>query len=219
MFERYTENARRSIFFARFEASRCGANTIEPRHLLVGILKDASAEITRLIAKETAEAMLAELAAPPEPSIATSLEQELPLSRESKEVLACAAQTAEELSDPHIGTEHLVLALLRHDTPTRALLRQRGVSLETTGTTLGDWTPPGRHLFNSQESSGRIEQVRGGSPHGTALFETRRFYEGKEIKLIERLVPADDGKTLNYAVEISGPGQAARRMEITFELE
>lgn len=38
MFERYTEEARRAIFFARYEAGCRGAGYIEPEHLLLGIL-------------------------------------------------------------------------------------------------------------------------------------------------------------------------------------
>ena len=37
MFERYTEHAKRLIFFARYEASQYGSPTIEPEHLLLGL--------------------------------------------------------------------------------------------------------------------------------------------------------------------------------------
>jgi len=40
MFERYTEKARRVIFFARYEASQFGSPFIETDHLLLGILRD-----------------------------------------------------------------------------------------------------------------------------------------------------------------------------------
>src|ERR687883_449514 len=40
MFERYTEKARRVIFFARYEASQFGAPAIEPEHLLLGLLRE-----------------------------------------------------------------------------------------------------------------------------------------------------------------------------------
>ena len=40
MFERYTEKARRVIFFARYEASQAGTPQIEPVHLLLGILRE-----------------------------------------------------------------------------------------------------------------------------------------------------------------------------------
>ena len=40
MFERYTETARRAIFFARYEASQFGADAIEPEHLLLGAFRE-----------------------------------------------------------------------------------------------------------------------------------------------------------------------------------
>ena len=40
MFERYTESARRAIFFARYEAGLSASPTIEPEHVLLGILQD-----------------------------------------------------------------------------------------------------------------------------------------------------------------------------------
>ena len=40
MFERYTEMARRVIFFARYEASLFGAPMIEPEHLLLGLSRE-----------------------------------------------------------------------------------------------------------------------------------------------------------------------------------
>ena len=39
MFEKYTEAARRSIFFARYEASHFGSRQIEPTHLLLAIMR------------------------------------------------------------------------------------------------------------------------------------------------------------------------------------
>ena len=38
MFERYTERARRVIFFARYEASQLGSSSIETEHLLLGLI-------------------------------------------------------------------------------------------------------------------------------------------------------------------------------------
>ena len=40
MFERYTERARRVIFFARYEASNYGSRHIETEHLLLGLLRE-----------------------------------------------------------------------------------------------------------------------------------------------------------------------------------
>jgi ATP-dependent Clp protease ATP-binding subunit ClpC len=63
-------------------------------------------------------------------SIPTSVD--LPLSNEGKRVLAFAAEEAERLSHPHIGTEHLLLGLMREETCFAAeLLKERGVRLDT----------------------------------------------------------------------------------------
>ena len=40
MFERYTEKARRTIFFARYEASQFGSPVIDTEHLLLGLLRE-----------------------------------------------------------------------------------------------------------------------------------------------------------------------------------
>ena len=46
MFERYTEKARRVIFFARYEASQFGSPYIETEHLLLGLLREDKALAT-----------------------------------------------------------------------------------------------------------------------------------------------------------------------------
>ena len=40
MFERYTERARRVLFFARYEASQLGSISIETEHLLLGLIRE-----------------------------------------------------------------------------------------------------------------------------------------------------------------------------------
>ena len=40
MFERYTDKARRVIFFARYEAVQGGSQAIEPDHLLLGLARE-----------------------------------------------------------------------------------------------------------------------------------------------------------------------------------
>jgi ATP-dependent Clp protease ATP-binding subunit ClpC len=39
MFERYTERARRVVFFARYEASQYGSPSIDTEHLLLGLIR------------------------------------------------------------------------------------------------------------------------------------------------------------------------------------
>ncbi len=49
MFERYTEKARRVIFFARYEASQFGAQAIEPEHILLGLMREDKVLTSRFI--------------------------------------------------------------------------------------------------------------------------------------------------------------------------
>ena len=51
MFEKYTEKARRVIFFARYEASQFGSPSIETEHLLLGLIREDKNLTTRFIPK------------------------------------------------------------------------------------------------------------------------------------------------------------------------
>ena len=53
MFERYTEKARRVIFFARYEASQFGSPCIETEHLLLGLLREDKALANRFLRSST----------------------------------------------------------------------------------------------------------------------------------------------------------------------
>src|SRR5467141_583000 len=51
VFERYTERARRVIFFARYEASQLGSNSIETEHLLLGLIREGKGLTSRIFSK------------------------------------------------------------------------------------------------------------------------------------------------------------------------
>jgi hypothetical protein len=131
MFERYTEKARRVIFFSRYEASQYGSAYIETEHLLLGLLREDK-RIFLCLKFENAEAVRREIdeRSLKRPSTPTSID--LPLSDESRRVLAYALEEAERLEHPHIGTEHLLLGLLRENGCYAAeILRNHGVNLKT----------------------------------------------------------------------------------------
>ncbi len=52
MFERYTEKARRVIFFARYEASQYGSPYIETEHLLLGLMREDKALANRFLRQQ-----------------------------------------------------------------------------------------------------------------------------------------------------------------------
>lgn len=129
MFERYTEKARRVIFFARYEASQFGSPYIETEHLLLGLLREDKALVHRFLPAKTEDIYRTiEAATVKGEKISTSVD--MPLSNEGKRVLGFAAEEAERLSHKHIGTEHLVLGLLREEASFAArILNEHGVRL------------------------------------------------------------------------------------------
>ena len=119
MFEKYTEKARRVIFFARYECSTDGSSTIESHHLLIGLMRESTGLLAlyldSLASQGEIRAEIAKLTTiqEPRPPIPTSVD--LPLSEECKHILAFAAEEAERLGHVHIGTEHLLLGILREE--------------------------------------------------------------------------------------------------------
>ena len=129
MFERYTEKARRVIFFARYEASQFGSPYIETEHLLLGIIREDKGLSNRFLHSGAATIrQQVENHTTVRQSISTSVD--LPISNESKRVMAYAAEEAERLAHKHIGSEHLFLGLLREEKSFAAqILMERGVRL------------------------------------------------------------------------------------------
>jgi uncharacterized damage-inducible protein DinB len=131
MFERYTEKARRVIFFARYEASQFGSPSIESEHLLLGILREDKALANRLLRPDgSVESIHKQVEKNTAIREKVSTSVDLPLSNECTRVLAYAAEEAERLAHSHIGTEHLLLGLLREEKSFGAeMLHERGLRL------------------------------------------------------------------------------------------
>src|SRR5436305_11946631 len=133
MFERYTETARRTIFFARYEASQFGSPFIETEHLLLGLLREDKALANRFLRSRAAvESIRKQIEGHTAPAQKASTSVDLPLSHACKRVLAYGAEEAERLNHKHIGTEHLLLGLLREENCFAAqLLHERSVTLDS----------------------------------------------------------------------------------------
>jgi len=132
MFERYTEKARRVIFFARLEASNFGTPQIETEQLLLGLVHEDLGLINLFVTPPATDETFRELVrshAPQGPAIPTSTD--LPLSNECKRILAYTAEEADGLGHKHIGTEHLLLGMIREQGCFAArLLRERGADID-----------------------------------------------------------------------------------------
>jgi ATP-dependent Clp protease ATP-binding subunit ClpC len=134
MFERYTEKARRAVFFARYEASQFGAPAIEPEHLLLGLMREDKSLSGRFFPRTqiTAEAVRREVESRTVLRERIPQSVELPLAPETKRVLAYSHEESDRLQNRHIGSEHLLLGLLREDRSLAAeILHERGLRLNS----------------------------------------------------------------------------------------
>lgn len=173
MFERYTEKARRAIFFARYEASQYGSPFIETEHLLLGLLRE-NRELVRLLTSGSGESIRKQIDAHTIVREKVSTSVDLPPSNESKRVLTYGAEEAERLGHRHIGTEHLFLGLFRETGCFAAeILRERGLALDqlreqlaATATAQADSLRAGRHI-------GDLTVGIHGSPHNSESIRKR----------------------------------------------
>lgn len=128
MFERFTEKARHVIFFARYEASQYGSSSIDTEHILLGLLREDYPLVRQFFGPpNVATQIRAEIEKVIERGEPVPTFVEMQLTAESKKLLQFAAEEAERLAHKHIGTEHILLGILRlPDSLAARLLFARG---------------------------------------------------------------------------------------------
>ena len=132
MFEKYNEKARRALFFARYEASKLGSRVIESEHILLGILREGEESVNELFQRFEVkpEAIRREIEGERVFVERISSTAELPLSEESKKILAYASHEAESMLHSTVGSEHLLIGIQRVESCLAArILKQQGVEL------------------------------------------------------------------------------------------
>lgn len=129
MFERFVEETRRTLFFARVEAHERGGAAIELEHVVLGILRAAPDSVLRFTNSHTTAGSLASACAAHVsggPKLPTS--HELAFTPAVKTMLFQAVSQSEALGQRFVRPEHLILALLDDErTPVYHLLRDAGV--------------------------------------------------------------------------------------------
>jgi ATP-dependent Clp protease ATP-binding subunit ClpC len=133
MFERYTEQARRAIYFARREAFIRGSDAISPAHLVLGLSIDEDSRANQVAAlKDKLCSGLARLLVMPfHPcrAITNSASAEIPLTDDSKKVLAFAAMESGRVCRLSIDTDDLLCGILRFRNAASIALNSAGISL------------------------------------------------------------------------------------------
>jgi ATP-dependent Clp protease ATP-binding subunit ClpA len=137
---RFAEEAQRAIAFARVEAERLQSSTIEPVHLLLGLLHGPAPAIVRLLPEDWHQAIRDEIKDHVGGGAIVDYRDDLPFSDDARLALVAAAREARGFSSRQIAAEHLLLGLLHSDTSLAALiLRERGLRLEPLRAAIGGW--------------------------------------------------------------------------------
>jgi ATP-dependent Clp protease ATP-binding subunit ClpC len=180
MFERYTQKARRVIFFARYEAGQFGSQAIEPEHILLGLLREDTQLAQRFFQtpRRALESIRKEIRERAGPGDKVPASVDLPLSSSAKHVLTFATEESDRLGHRHIGTEHLLLGILREEKSAAAqILYDRGLRLNQVREYVDTFQE------TEQETSVLDLEARQGVSDVKTMYLGRRF-----IRLLDLLV-------------------------------
>ena len=211
MWQRFTERARRVVFFAQEEAGRLGENYVSTEHLLLGLVRENDSVAARIL--DRMGVSLGRIRSEIERQVTRGdgrLGQDMQLTPRAKRVIDLAYDEARQLSNNYIGTEHLLLGLIREGEGLAGrVLAKLGVELERTR----------REVMHLQDNDSGMApaQKQGQRSRTPTLDEFGRDYTelARNEKLdpvvgrhteIERVVQILSRRTKNNPVLLGEPG-------------
>ena len=132
MFDRFTDRARHVMTLCRENAVRLGSEAIDTEYLLLALCDEDTGIAMHALKRMDVlpKTIQAELEQALTPGSAKPVAELMPFTPATKRVLACAVDEARALEHIHIGTEHLLLGLLKEEQGRAAMVLQaHGVSL------------------------------------------------------------------------------------------
>ncbi|MBL8088117.1 MAG: ATP-dependent Clp protease ATP-binding subunit [Chthonomonas sp.] len=222
MWQRFTERARKVVFFAQEEAQKFGEGYVSTEHLLLGLVRESDSVAARVLEKlgvslsrirQEVEKQLPRGDARPS--------QEMTLTPRAKRVIDLAYDEARNLNNNYIGTEHLLLGLIREgDGLAGRVLAKLGVELERARREVlalqDNESSGGRSTGSSRSSSSSSERSSGGQKTATLDEFGRDLTDlAREGKLdpvvgrqseIERVMQILSRRTKNNPCLIGEPG-------------
>jgi ATP-dependent Clp protease ATP-binding subunit ClpA len=197
MFERFTKSARHVVVLAQDEAAGLNHNYIGTEHLLLALLREQQGPAARALGRLgiTAPEVRQEIRT----RIGTGQKQpkgHIPFTPRAKKVLELSLREAVALHHSYIGTEHLLLGLVREGTGVGAqILIERAGDLAAVRMALLDSLP----VTHGPEGARRWLRRRGGPRYGDSL-EPEDLGESDEL----RTTPAAE-VSLDEAARLAGP--------------
>jgi len=132
MWQRFTERARKVVFYAQEEAQKFGEGYVSTEHLLLGLVRESESVASRVL--EKLGVSLGRVRSEVEkqlPRGESRTAQEMTLTPRAKRVIDLAYDEARQLNNNYIGTEHLLLGLIREgDGLAGRVLTKLGVELD-----------------------------------------------------------------------------------------
>jgi len=115
MFNRFTERARKVIILAKEEARRFNHDYIGTEHILLGLVREGEGVAATVLQKMgvSLENIRIEVEKLVQPGPTTQIIGDIPFTPRAKKALELSAEEARSLGHNYIGTEHLLLGLIR----------------------------------------------------------------------------------------------------------
>jgi len=158
IFERYTDAAKRAIYFARLEANHRDADSITPEHILAGLTWESDSTFAGIAPlKELTVTLRAQTELPhlPSTSFPYLRDRNIPLNDDGKITLAYAVEEVNRDRQYWIDCDHLLRGLLRFPNGACEALEQSGINLGSvrSAAKLTDASIPQIQLRNGATSS------------------------------------------------------------------
>ena len=219
MFERFTDRARRVVVLAQEEARRLNHNYIGTEHILLGLIQEGEGHAAKALEElniniDSVRSEVVEIIGEGQQSPSGHI----PFTPRAKKVLELSLREALQLGHNYIGTEHILLGLIREGEGVAAqVLKKLGAELsQVRQTVIKLISSAGESKKQQAASTGGRE--RPGSSTGSAILDqfgrnlTRMAKEGKldpvigRITEIERVMQILSRRTKNNPVLIGEPG-------------
>jgi len=221
MFERFTERARKVVVKAQDEARFLKQNYIGTEHLLLGLINEKEGIASRVLQELNISSGDIRLAVRDAVTEGSSQSYEhIPFTPRAKKVLELSLREALQMGHNYIGTEHILLGLLKEGEGIAArVLNSLGVDLETAKGKVKEILNkyPFNSLYSNQATTGKTQKrvLKVLNQYGRDL--TLQAKEGKldpvvgRKKEIERVMQILSRRTKNNPILIgeSGVGKTA----------
>ncbi|MBF0122437.1 MAG: ATP-dependent Clp protease ATP-binding subunit [Candidatus Omnitrophica bacterium] len=168
MFNRFTERARKVIVFAKEEARRFNHDYIGTEHLLLGLIREGEGVAAAVLQKlgVDLESIRIEVEKLVQPGPQTQVVGDIPFTPRSKKALELAAEEARALGHNYIGTEHLLLGLVKEgEGMAYRVLLNLGLDLGKLRNEVMELLGSGIPGFNQQQQQGE-QGPKGAAPQG-----------------------------------------------------